>query len=283
MAVKGNSDDFFDQVAESVTDSDNFFEDLEKDVNPAIYEDNPPEEQVTPAAVAQPDSISDSGIDWDNDDNPYKKRYSDSSREAQSQKAKAEVNSEYDAIINVMKKDPGLITHVQDYLEGGSKPTSSLPEDFIFDADEAMSDPNSTSAQVFRGEVERIVAQRVGQSEKQLNEKMAVSENQRQTRAEARKWMIGRGMSEEGFADMMAKADEHQISYDDIYTILNQDKIKKNVSKSTKKDVMDQMKSVRQAPTTASATGNADTEGITEDDRIFDYIKNVNTDNLFDS
>ena len=112
---------------------------------------------------------------------------------------------------------------------------------------------------------------------------MTQSENQRQTRTEARKWMVGKGMSEEGFADMMAKADEHQISYDDIYTILNQDKIKKNVSKSTKKDVMDQMKSVRQAPTTASATGNADTESITEDDRIFDYIKSVNTDNLFDS
>lgn len=283
MAVKGNSEDFFDKVAEAVPDSDNFFEDLEKDVNPAVYDDNPPEEQVTPAAKAQPDSVSDSGIDWDSDDNPFKKRYSDSSREAQTQKAKAEENSQYDAIINVMKKDPGLITHVQDYLEGGSKPTNSLPEDFIFDPDEAMTDPNSTSAQVFESAVKRIVDQKVGQSEKQLNEKMTQSENQRQTRAEARKWMIDRGMSEEDFAGMMAKADEHQISYDDIYTILNQDKIKKNVSKSTKKDVMDQMKSVRQAPTTASATGSADTESMTEDDRIFDYIKNVNTDNLFDS
>jgi len=283
MAVKGNSDDFFDQVAGKVTDSDNFFEDLEKDVNPAIYDDNPPEEQATPAATTQPDSVSDSGIDWEADDNPYKKRYSDSSREAQTKKAEAEENSQYNAIINVMKKDPGLITHVQDYLEGGSKPTNNLPDDFIFDPDEAMTDPNSTSARVFRDQVEHIVAQRVGQSEKQLNERMTQNEQQRQTRADARKWMASRGMSEEEFAGMMAKADEHQISYDDIYTILNQDKIKKNVSKSTKKDVMDQMKSVRQAPTTASGAGSADAESITEDERIFDYIKNVNTDNLFDS
>ena len=290
METKGNSEDFFDKVAEAVTDSDNFFEDLEKDVNPAIYDDNPPEEQVTPEAKAHPDSVDDRGIDWDSNDNPYKgkleiaeKRYSDSSREAQSQKARAEENSQYDAIINVMKKDPGLIDTVQNYLESGGKIQQKLPEDFIFDPDEAMSDPNSTSAKVFQNQVERIVAQKVGQSEKQLNDKMAQSENQRQTRADARQWMKNKGMSEEDFANMMAKADEHTISYDDIYTILNQDTIKKNVSKSTKKDVMAQMESVRQAPTTASGTGSADADGISEDDRIFEVIKNASNDNLFDS
>ena len=283
---KGNSDDFFDQVAEKVSDSGDFFEDLEQQVNPAIYDDKEDnsvtKEQVTPEATAHPDSDDERGIDWDSDDNPYKKRYSDSSREAQNWKGQAESNKQYDAIINVMKKDPGLIDTVQNYLENGGQKTS-LPEDFIFDPDEAMTDPNSTSAKVFRDQVERIVSQRVGQTEKQMNDKMTQAENVRQTKAEARKWMKSKGMSEEEFASMMAKADQHTISYDDIYTILNQDKIKKNVSKSTKKDMMRQMESVRQAPTTASGTGSADAEGITEDDRIFDYIKSVNNDNLFDS
>tara|TARA_Y100000310_G_C20633310_1_gene789807 strand:- start:206 stop:1057 length:852 start_codon:yes stop_codon:yes gene_type:complete len=280
--TKGNSEDFFDKVAEEVvSDSDNFFQDLENDVNPEIYDNNPPKEQATPEAKVHPDSDGESGIDWEDDDNPYKKRYSDSSREAQNQKAQAEENKPYNALINVMKKDPALIDTVQEYLENGKK--SSLPEDFIFDADEAMSDRNSDSARVFQNAVENIVNQKIGQSESKMDTRMTREEEQRQTRANARKWMSDKGMTEEEFASMMDKADNHTISYDDIYTILNQDKIKKNVSKDTKKDVMQQMKSVREAPTTASGTGSADTKSITDDDRVFEVIRGADNDNLFDS
>ena len=280
-----NSDDFFDEVVTKVTDSDNFFQDLEKDVNPAIYDDNSEKEQVTPEAEAHPDSNSEeSGIDWDNENNPYKKRYSDSSREANNWKGKAEENEQYDAIINVMKKDPGLIETVQTYLEtGGAPAASSLPDDFIFDPDEAMTDPGSTSAKVFESAVERIVSQKVGKSEQQLKNKMDSSENDRLVRAEARKWMNDRGVSEDDFASMMTTAENHTISYDDIYLILNQEKVKKNVSKSTKKDMMKQMKSVRQSPATASGAGSADTAELTDDDRIFETIRNVGSDNLFGS
>ena len=284
MENKGNSDDFFDKVASEVgSDSDNFFQDLEQNVNPEIYDDNPPKEQVTPEAEeAHPDSDKDRGIDWDDEDNPYKKRYSDSSREATNWKGQAEENQEYDALINVMKKDPKLVGVVQDYLENGAE-GPKIPDDFIFDPDEAMSTPNSDSARVFQNAVERIVRKEQGQTENKLNNRLDKEQEQRQNRAVARKWMNEREMSEEEFAGMMDKADSHQITYDDIYTILNQDKIKKKVSKHTKKDVMNQMKSIREAPSTASGTGSADTSNITEEDQVFEMIRNVGNDNLFDS
>ena len=45
----------------------------------------------------------------------------------------------------------------------------------------------------------------------------------------------------------------------------------------------EQMKNVRSVPQTASSTGSADVSDITDEDRIFSSIKNVDDDGLFDS
>ena len=65
--------------------------------------------------------------------------------------------------------------------------------------------------------------------------------------------------------------------------ILNKDKVKGNIAKNTKKGMAEQMKNVRSVPQTASGTGSADVSDITDEDRIFNTIKDMDKDSLFDS
>jgi translation initiation factor 2 beta subunit (eIF-2beta)/eIF-5 len=265
--------------------SDNYFEQLERQVNGEIYDDAPKEEQVTPEASTQEtqDSMEGSSTagDWESDDNPYKKRYSDSSRENAKNQQIIESNSQYNALIDVMKKDPGLVDTVRGYLESGGQQSQKLPEDFIFDPDEAFADPSSTSAKVFTGAVQNIVDRAVRQSSNEISSRITNEKQEAAKNAEADAWRQANNMSEEDFAAMMDKATNHQISYDDINLILNGATVKKNVAKNTKKDVINQMKNVRKTPNTVSATGSADTTDITEEDQVFNAIKSLGADDLF--
>ena len=265
--------------------SEDYFEQLEKQVNGEIYDDAPKEEQVTPEVTQEVSQDSMEGStaagDWESDDNPYKKRYSDSSRENAKNQQLIEENAQYTALIDVMKKDPGLIDTVKRYLETGGQQQNALPEDFIFDPDEAFQDPNSTSAKVFTNAVQGIVNRAVNQTKNEMTSKMDAEKNSAAAAAEQQAWMKANNMSEEEFNVMMEKASAHTISYDDINLILNRDKVKKNVAKGTKADVIQQMKNVRKTPNTVSGTGSADTTDITEEDQVFNAIKSLGSDDLF--
>lgn len=179
------------------------------------------------------------GVDYESDDNPYKKRYSDSSREAQKLAAKSRENEPYDAIINVMKKDPQLVDTVKDYLEHGPKERSlkeeiGIPDDFVFDPDEAFANPDSSSAKVFDKAVERVVADRLKESEHKVAKTLQARDN-KQVVKRKHAWMKKNNVSEKEFEGMMKQATQHKINYDDIYMILNKDKVKGNIAKNTKK------------------------------------------------
>ena len=81
-------------------------------------------------------------VDWDSDNNPYKKRYSDSSREAVKQRETYKELEPFVPVLEAMKNDSGLVDHVRNYLQNGGAPAPSvraqlgLDEDFIFDQQE---------------------------------------------------------------------------------------------------------------------------------------------------
>ena len=300
----GNSentgDQFLDDVANSVMDDSNFFDDLEESVNGVIADpaDSPPVDQVTPdlpttpqetAEEQAPDSAAINKVDWDSEDNPYKKRYADSSRENNRNQKIIQENQQYSAIIDVMKKDPGLVDNVRTYLEGGTtksaKEEMNLGEDFVFDADEAFGDPGSKSAQVFNRVVDRIVDAKINQSEQKVAGVMQQESKKREQGEAAKKWMKENNMSEKDFSAMMEKANAHTISYDDINLILNKDRFAKNVASEQKKAVERQVENVRKATTpSVSATANADAAAITEEDQIFSSLLSMEKDEgLFDS
>ena len=294
------NNDFMDDVANAVMDdSSGFFQELEQSVNGAIADpgtgDPQETKQVTQDSEAPQEVATnlDSNeekdvVDWESDTNPYKKRYADSTRENSKNQQVIKENEKYSAILNVMKKDPGLVDNVRQYLEKGPARTPKeqlgLDEDFIFDADEAFSDPNSKSAQVFGRVVNQIVDQKVAATENKVQQAMQHDNMARQKRAEARAWMKKNNMTEKQFAQMMDRAEKHQISYDDMNLILNKDKFVKNVAKNEKEQVAQQIKNVQASSTpSVAASGSADNSNISTEDKIFNSLLSLDeNENMFE-
>ena len=89
-------------------------------------------------------------------------------------------------------------------------------------------------------------------------------------------------VSDEQFDDMMNWANKHNMTYDDIYYMKNRDKISANVSNATRKDMLNQMQSVREIPTSQSNVNSVEVK-TDPNKSVLDAIKNLDggTDNLF--
>ena len=89
-------------------------------------------------------------------------------------------------------------------------------------------------------------------------------------------------MSDEDFNGFKEQAKGHTLTLDDIHYVLNKDKTAQNVASNTKQEMLNQMKSVRSMPTSASG---ANSQGVvkSEDRTVFDNILGFddNVDNLF--
>ena len=281
-----------DQVTDKVFGSwDNFFEALEGDVNGMITEGSTEATQqaVGTEQVTQQETAGSDNVGWDDDGNPYKKRYQDSSREAVKLREQYKDVEPFVPVLEAMKNDSGLVEHVREYLvNGGDTPKSiqeelKLDEDFIFDSQDAMADPDSDSAKVLNAQVDKVVQKRVGQivaAEKQNATKVQV---EAQRRAQENEFREKRGMTDEQFESFKERAKGHILTLDDIDYLLNRDQANANVVQSTKSDMLNQMKNVRNIPTSASGA-NSQAEEKTPDNAIFDGILGLDgdLDNLFE-
>jgi hypothetical protein len=257
-----------------------FFDGLDQSVNGAILDDNHEVTQSQPSGsetVTRPQDNGSNTVDWDSDNNPYKKRYRDSSREAVS---KAETLSElkpFIPVLEAMKNDSGLVQHVRDYLNNGGKPAATITErlgiseDFVFDQAEAMADPDSDSAKVMSAYVDQMVQGRVGEVLQQ--EKVAASQMQQKLakQKEQKEFQQRSGMTDEEFSSFVEQAKTHTMTLDDVYYLLNREKNAANVANSTKQDMLNQMKSVRNMPTSA-AGANSQGDNQNPDNNLFDGI-----------
>jgi len=270
--------------------SEGFFEALEEDVNGIIADSNTEATQQTvdTEQVTQQQTVGSDNVGWDDDGNPYKKRYQDSSREAVKLRERYKEVEPFVPVLEAMKNDSGLVEHVRDYLvNGGNTPKSvqehlGLDEDFMFDANEAMTDPDSDSAKVLNAQVDKVVQHRVGQIyQAEKANAVKVQRDARQQTME-RDFIKKKGMSDEQFATFKEAAQNHVLTLDDIDYLLNRDQANANVVQSTKNDMLAQMKNVRNIPTTASGA-NSQTEEKNPDNALFDGILGLDgdLDNLF--
>ena len=270
--------------------SEGFFEALEEDVNGIIADSNTEATQQTvdTEQVTQQQTVGSDNVGWDDDGNPYKKRYQDSSREAVKLRERYKEVEPFVPVLEAMKNDSGLVEHVREYLvNGGNTPKSvqdqlGLDEDFMFDANEAMTDPDSDSAKVLNAQVDKVVQHRVGQIyQAEKANAVKVQRDARQQTME-RDFIKKKGMSDEQFATFKEAAQNHVLTLDDIDYLLNRDQANANVVQSTKNDMLTQMKNVRNIPTTASGA-NSQTEEKNPDDTLFDGILGLDgdLDNLF--
>ena len=276
--------------------SEDFFGELEQQVNGGMADEKFIPTQETQQADGPDESAtqqepegSTKVVDWDSEDNPYKKRYSDSSREAQRLNSDIKDLKPFVPVLEAMKNDSGLVEHVRDYLVNGGSPTKTvqerlnLKEDFVFDGNEAVTDPNSDSAKVFNAQVDTVVNNKVGSILKQEKMKAAQTQQQLNLRKQEQDFRTKHKMSDDEYKEMVNTAKNHTLTLEDIHYLLNRDKVQANVAKSTKDGMVKQMKNVRNMPTSASGANSQGNNQKNPDDSIFDALlgSDSDLDNLF--
>ena len=272
--------------------SDNFFEDLDRDVNGAIQDDEASTEAThltsDPKQATHEVQDGSNNVDEGGDSDTWKKRYTDSSREAVKLREQINDLKPFVPVLDAMKKDSGLVDHVRDYLVSGGKPAASiqeqlkLDEDFVFDAQDAVTDGNSDSAKLMNAHVDTIVQQRVGQMLQSEKRNAAQVQHKTAKKAEEIAFKEKRNMTDEQFGEFIQKAKQHTLTLEDVDHLLNKDKVAANVAESTKKDMMNQMDNVRNMPTSASGA-NSQAKQTSEDQDVFDRLLGLDNelDNLF--
>ena len=279
------------QAQEQVFDSGDFFSELENSVNGMQTDGEAKPKEVTQQDVG-PEKVTHKPQDGpdteDNGSESWKKRYSDSSREAVKLRGELDNLKPFVPVLEAMKNDSGLVEHVRDYLQSGGKPAPSiqerlkLDEDFVFDPQDAVTDTASDSAKLMNAHVDNIVQQRVGQminAEKQNAQKV---QHQANKRSEEQAFKEKHKMTDEQFTDFVGQAKQHVLTLEDVDYLLNRDKVAANVASSTKKDMMNQMQNVRNMPTSASQA-NSQAKQTSEDQDVFDKLLGLDSDldNLF--
>ena len=288
----GMTGDSFEGSVKGGSDSKEFFDQLENEVNGGIVDDaqvtqdqKSGSEQVTHEIKqeigSESSNQSESETDWE-------KRYADSSREANKWRDQYKEVEQFVPVLHAMKNDSGLVDHVRDYLTGGGKPAKSikeqleLDEDFVFDQQEAMENPDSDSAKLMNAHVDGLVQQRVG-SMINNEKKRAIAVNQaKQMQLNEAEFRKKNKMSDEEFSQFKEQAQKHTLTLDDVHFLLNKDKVANNVAQSTQKEMLNQMKNVQNMPTSASSANSQKVE-ITQDRQVFENLLDLDeaTDNMF--
>jgi len=255
--------------------ADDFFEALDRKVNEGILEQEDEPAEVQSEKVEETSEMS---PETNSQEHNWEKRYGDSSAEAKRLNSRLGELEPYIPVLDAMRKDPNLVSHVKNYFEGGGSTPKSVTEqlglddDFIFDADEAVTDSSSDSAKVLQSTIDGVVQQRLGRYAKEQE-----SQNNRTT-AE-KEFRSKHEMNDEEWKEFISFANSRSLSLDDIYYLKNRENRDKNVADSARKDMTEQMKRVRQKPQSASAVGGASrSDNSSHEDQVFNSILGLDSE-----
>ena len=281
--VFGSDGGFFDQLEDSVNGMVAEAPSANADTTIATQNESG-SEQVTHESKAGSKEVD----AWDNENNPYRKRYKDSSREGIKMATQLKQLEPFMPLLDAMKKDSGLVDHVRGYLENGGAPAGdikqqlNLKDDFEFDANE-LGDPSSDSSKVLNAHVDGLVQSRMGQINKTQNQQaqqQALHQSRLNEEAEFRK--NHPEISDDEYQDLLNTASQRTLSLEDIHYIINKDSANNKVAMNVKKDMVEQMKNARNIPASTSGVNSAP-HSANPDDSVFNALKGVDEelDNLF--
>lgn len=249
--------------------SGDFFETLDRQVNGGIL-DEPKQSTSVSSGNTQSSPNVDVQAENQQDVDVLQKRYSDSSREAKRLNGKLKELEPYMPILDAMREDPNLISHVRNYFEGGGQAPQSmnqqlnLGEDFVFDAEEAFAQPDSDSAKVMGATIDGIVQRRLGnvlKNQQAENAKMA-----RETQFKERM-----NMNDEQWKEFTEFAKSKSLELEDIYYLMNRKNRDAEIADTTRQQIQDKMKAVQGQPSTLATQGSVAVEK-SQDDSVFDTI-----------
>ena len=263
-------------IQENIFDSDaseDFFKSLDTSVNGGIQEE---ELAQSTSDTDFNTSQSPSVVQEQSDDGALQKRYSDSSREAKRLNGELKELEPYMPILDAMREDPNLIQHVRNYFEGGGQAPETmtdkfdLPEDFVFDADDAIRTPESDSAKVLGATVDGIVQRRLNgalKSQRQENQRLAKETAFRQQHE----------MSDTEWKDFVDFAKSKSLELDDIYFLKNRKNREANIADNTRQQMADQMRKAQDQPRSLATAGSTQVEQ-SPDDSVFDAIAGLDSE-----
>jgi uncharacterized protein (UPF0147 family) len=249
--------------------SNDFFESLDNQVNGGILEPSQPTSEQSGNTQTSPNVEVQNEVP-DNNLDTLQKRYSDSSREAKRLNSKLKELEPYMPILDAMREDPNLISHVRNYFEGGGQTPETLnqqlnlDEDFVFDAEEAFGKPDSDSAKVLGATIDGVVQRRLSnvlQSQKQENAKMAKEAQFKQKM----------NMSEDEWRNFTEFAKSKSLELEDIYYLMNRKNRDEQIADNARQEIHNKMREVQQQPVTLATQGSTPVEK-SSDDRVFDTI-----------
>lgn len=247
--------------------SSDFFESLDREVNGGILD-----EPTQPTSVQSDNTQSSPNVEVQsqNDNEVLQKRYSDSSREAKRLNGKLKEIEPYMPILDAMREDPNLISHVRNYFEGGGQAPQSmnqqlnLDEDFVFDPDEAFSKPDSDSAKVMGATIDGIVQRR-------LNNVLKTQQAENAKMAKETQFKQKMNMSDEEWSEFTEFAKSKSLELEDIYYLMNRKNRDSQIADSTRQEIQNKMREVQSQPSTLATQGSVPVEKST-DDTVFDTI-----------
>ncbi len=267
-----------DQAPESTTAqdtvmgavSDDFFAELDNSVNSGIIDEPLPSTSNINSdnTLSSPSEVQ-TGEQQENVES-LQKRYSDSSREARRLNSQVKEMEPYLPILEAMRDDPNLIQHVRNYFEGGGQTPQNmaeklkLPEDFMFDADDAFSTPDSDSAKVLGATIDGIVQRRLNtalQGQRSENQKLAKETSFRQKHE----------LSDEEWETFVEFAKSKSLELDDIYYLMNRRNRDEKIADNTRYEMHNKMREVQGKPGSLATKGGTQVEE-SPDDRVFKAI-----------
>ena len=247
--------------------SSDFFESLDREVNGGILD-----EQQQPTSVQSGNTQSSPNVEvqMQDDSEVLQKRYSDSSREAKRLNGKLKEIEPYMPILDAMREDPNLISHVRNYFEGGGQAPQSmnqqlnLDEDFVFDPEEAFQQPDSDSAKVMGATIDGIVQRR-------LNNTLQIQKTENAKMAKEAQFKQKMNMSDEEWSTFTDFAKSKSLELEDIYYLMNRKNRDSEIADSTRQEIHNKMREVQSQPSTLATQGSVSVEKST-DDNVFDTI-----------
>ena len=257
--------------------SNDFFGALEQEVNGGIVDgeindtsaeqsqsgNTQTEEQVNaPADEAQQEDVE-----------TLKKRYADSSAEGKLLNTRLKELEPYMPILDEMRKDPSLVSHVRGYFEGGGQAPESmvekmkLGEDFVFDPDDAVGNPGSDSAKVLNATIDGVVQRR-------LTNELAKQRDEFRLDKQISDFRGKHEMSDSQWEEFRQFAENQSLSLDDIYYLKNRGLRDDKIAKSASEKAIAQVQKTQQRPKSLATQGSTKVE-TSEEAQIFDSILGI--------
>ena len=255
---------------------------LDKQISPGVLDvENITEPPVTPDTPDNKEDVTLSPEEIDYIKNQYglvdSKRYEDSSQEGKRLAQKVKEWEPYAALLDGIARDKALQRKIYDHFEKGGEASPSvkddlkLPEDYVFDADEAMKNPNSIHRQVFTAQTIKIAEQIADKKLAEIRKEESQKREQDRLATDARLFKEKMNMPDDEFEKMIEWSKGNPITLEGLHYLYTRKDRDKKIATSAIKDKISQATKTGQIPRTMGSKGESTIER-SEDDVVFDSL-----------